>query len=889
MCGIIGIIDKNEDVFGPVVIGLSALQHRGQDSCGIITNDGTEFFIKKELDAVHRGFKKGDANLLKGKIGLGHTRYATQGKLRLEDAQPLSTKTSHKIALAHNGNVTNYFELKEEFLKQGRKLHTSIDSELILRIFAEHYNKHEDFFMAAKKLFEKIRGAYSIIGMIEGKGLFAIRGPHGIRPLVLGKNGDSYAFASETVAFQVIDYKFERDIDPGEAIFISNDLKIHSKKLFQKETAHCMFEWVYFASPNSMIEGRSVYKARLALGKLLSKRLNKAEIDLIVPVPDSGRTSAIKLSEDTGIKYREGLIKNRNVQRTFIMASQKVREEAVKRKLMPIIGILKHKRIAIVDDSIVRGTTSKRIIDSLKKGGVDKVTFVSACPPIKHPCFYGVDMATEKELIASDKSIEGVRKYLGADDLVYATVDDIRNSIRREVCMACLTGEYPEELSEKQKQRLGCQRSTEQTTLDNKINVLIIGGGGREHALALKVSESPRLNKLFAAPGNPGIGEIAECSDIDVGDNTAIVNFAKEKEIGLVIVGPEVPLVNGLADELEKNEIRVFGPNKIAAQFEGSKAFSRKFMKKYGLPTVEFEEFTDFEEAKRYIRRKGAPIVVKADGLAAGKGVFVAQNEEDAINFTKECLEDNKFGSASVVIEECLIGEEASYLVFMDSETSKPMVYSQDHKAIYEGDKGPNTGGMGAYSPAPILDGHEEEMEEKIIKPFLRGIKEEGIDYRGVLYVGLMKTEDGLKILEFNCRFGDPETQVILPRLKNDIIDVMNAVIDRKLGSLNVEWSDKHCVSIVLASEGYPEKYEKGKLITGLDNIRGSQVIHAGTRKDNGDIVTNGGRVLNIVSLGDSLKNAVDTSYSQINEINFEGMYFRKDIAKKELDRQDGN
>ncbi|MBW2996210.1 phosphoribosylamine--glycine ligase [Candidatus Woesearchaeota archaeon] len=419
------------------------------------------------------------------------------------------------------------------------------------------------------------------------------------------------------------------------------------------------------------------------------------------------------------------------------------------------------------------------------------------------------------------------------------------------------------------------------------MNVLIIGGGGREHALALKVSESERLNKLFAIPGNPGIGVVAECADVDIGDNDAVVNFAKENKIELVIVGPEVPLVNGVADELEKNGIRVFGPNKVAAQFEGSKAFARKFMKKYNLPTVEFEEFTDFEEAKRYIRRKGAPIVVKADGLAAGKGVFVASNEEDAINFTKECLENNKFGEASskVVIEGCLVGEEASYLVFMDSKTFKPMVYSQDHKAVYEGDKGPNTGGMGAYSPAPILDGLEEEMEEKIIKPFLNGIKQEGIEYKGVLYVGLMKTKDGLKILEFNCRFGDPETQVILPRLRTDIIKVMNAVIDGKLESINIEWSDEHCVSVVLASGGYPGSYEKGKLITGLDKVDRSQVIHAGTKKDNGKILTNGGRVLNIVCLGKSLKDAVDTAYSKIDYINFDGMYFRRDIAKKELDR----
>ncbi|MBW2978190.1 phosphoribosylamine--glycine ligase [Candidatus Woesearchaeota archaeon] len=887
MCGITAIISRKNEVVDNIAIGLSSLQHRGQDASGIITSEKDKIFVKKELDSVHRVFTREEREELRGKMGVGHTRYATQGKGTLDDAQPIVTKNIPHIALALNGNTINYFDLKEEFSKKGKKLHTTVDTEIILKIFAEQYYKKYDFFEAARKVIQKVRGAYSIIGMISGKGIFAIRDPYGIRPLVIGKKGDSYIFASETVALQVIDYEYVRDVEPGEAVFISEDLKIEDKIIFQNGRAHCMFEWVYFASPNSMIEGRSVYKARLALGSLLSRHITRDIADIICPVPDSGRTAAIKLSEDSKIKYREGLIKDRNVQRTFIMSSQKTREEQVRKKLRPIISILNNKRVVVVDDSIVRGTTSKRIIKTLKKGGVKEVTFVSACPPLRYPCFYGIDFATKKELVASDKSIEDIKKYLEADGLVYATVDDLKNAIRRDVCMACITGDYPEEPSEEQKKKLGGQRMGEQKTLDNNINVLIIGKGGREHALALKVAESRLLDKLFAIPGNPGIAEVAECHDIDIMDNEAIVKFAKENNIGLVIVGPEDPLCNGITDELEKNGIRVFGPNKVAAQFEGSKSFARTFMKKYGLPTVEFEEFADFDEAKKYIQQKGAPIVVKADGLAAGKGVFVAKTEEEAIKFARECLEYNKFGKASskVIVEGCLFGEEASYLVFMDGENFKPMVYSQDHKPIYEGDKGPNTGGMGAYSPAPILDGLEKEMEEKIIKRFIEGIKKEGIEYKGVLYAGLMKTKQGLKLLEFNCRFGDPETQVILPRLDSDILEVMNAVIDKKLGETEVKWSDKHCVSVVLASGGYPGSYEKGKVITGLDMVEGAQVIHAGTKEEKGKILTNGGRVLNIVALGESLKEAVSTAYSKIKEINFDGMYFRRDIAKKELDR----
>lgn len=887
MCGIIGICSKDRDIFAPAIAGLMSLQHRGQDACGIATSDSSEFFIKKELGAVHDAFRENDENLLKGRMGIGHTRYATQGEGTICDAQPLFADTNPRIAVAQNGNVVNYFELKKELEGNGVQFKTSVDCEVLLQLFARHYDNHRNFFAAAREVLEKARGGYSIVGLIAGEGIFAIRDPHGIRPLVLGKNRDSYMFASETVAFQSRGYDFVRDIKPGEAVFISNELEIMNKVVLQKERAHCMFEWVYFASPNSMIEERSVYKARLALGKLLSERIKKDDIDIVIPVPDSGRTCAIKLSEASEIRYREGLIKDRYVPRTFIMSSQDSREKAVKRKLMPIISMLKDNRIAVVDDSIVRGTTSKRIIESLREGGVNEITFVSSCPPLKHSCHYGIDFATEEELVASGKTIEDVRQYLGADRLVYSTVNDIKTAIRRNLCTACLTGEYPEGISKEQKEMMANQRVNNECKGD-KMNVLIIGSGGREHALALKVAESSHLGKLYAIPGNPGIEKVAECHSLDIMDNDAIVDFAKEKGVNLVVIGPEAPLVNGMADELEKNRIKAFGPNKTASQFEGSKAFSRRFMKKYSLPTVEFGEFDDFEKAKEYIMEKGAPIVVKADGLAAGKGVFVAQTAEEAVRFAGECLKDNKFGDASskVVVEECLVGEEASYLVFMDSETFKPMVYSQDHKPVFEGDKGPNTGGMGAYSPAPILDGLEDEMENRIIKPFLAGIKQEGIEYKGVLYVGLMKTKEGLKILEFNCRFGDPETQVILPRLKTDILEVMNAVADKKLGSINVEWHDKHCVTVVLASGGYPGKYEKGKEIAGLDRVEGVQVIHAGTRKEGNNILTNGGRVLNVVALGSSLREAVGTAYSNIGKIGFEGMFFRKDIAKKELDRQ---
>ncbi len=415
------------------------------------------------------------------------------------------------------------------------------------------------------------------------------------------------------------------------------------------------------------------------------------------------------------------------------------------------------------------------------------------------------------------------------------------------------------------------------------MRVLLIGSGGREHSLAIKIWESKHVKKLYAIPGNPGIEQIAECHNVDIMDNYAIVQFAKQKKIDLVVVGPEAPLVNGLIDELEKEGIKAFGPNKKSARFEASKSFSREFMKKYNLPTVDFEEFTNFKKAKDYIVRRAAPIVVKADGLAKGKGVLVAKTVKSAIEFAKECL-NGKFGEPKIIIEDYVSGEEVSLLAFLDSKTFKPMAYSQDHKTILEKDSGLNTGGMGAYSPATILQGFDKQIKNNILDPFLMGIKKEKIVYKGVLYIGLMKSSKGLKILEFNCRFGDPETQVIMPRLKTDIIDVMVATIDGKLKELELVWSKKHCVSVVISSKGYPEKYETGKKITGLLSVK--NVIHAGTIKKGKQIYTNGGRVLNVVALGHSLNMAVEKAYRGVAQIKFEGSYFRRDIAKKELNRQ---
>ncbi|SNR82049.1 phosphoribosylamine--glycine ligase [Desulfurobacterium atlanticum] len=422
------------------------------------------------------------------------------------------------------------------------------------------------------------------------------------------------------------------------------------------------------------------------------------------------------------------------------------------------------------------------------------------------------------------------------------------------------------------------------------MKVLIIGSGGREHALAWKVSKSPKVSKVLAIPGNPGIGRLGECINIPITDIKKIADFAESENIDLTIVGPEAPLVAGIVDEFEKRGLKIFGPSKEAARLEGSKVFSKEMMKEFGVPTADFKVFDNPDEAKEYIKEKGAPIVVKADGLAAGKGVTVAQTVEEAIEAIDRIMVNKIFGEAGnrVVVEECLKGEEASYLVISDGERYIPLAPAQDHKAVFDKDKGPNTGGMGAYSPAPVLSPEiEKEVQKKVIEPMIKGMKERGTPFKGILYAGIMITDDGIKTLEFNVRFGDPEAQVILRRLKNDFVDICFDTINGTLPE-NLNWDERTAICVVLASKGYPGKYEKGKEITGIDEaekIDDVVVFHAGTAIKDGKLVTNGGRVLNVTAMGKDVKEAIKNVYNAVDKIHFDGMHFRKDIGAKALKR----
>ena len=422
------------------------------------------------------------------------------------------------------------------------------------------------------------------------------------------------------------------------------------------------------------------------------------------------------------------------------------------------------------------------------------------------------------------------------------------------------------------------------------MQVLVIGSGGREHALAWKAAQSASVEKVYCVPGNPGIAQIAECVPMDITDNDALVAFALENKIDLTIVGPEVPLANGVVDAFRAKGLAIFGPTQAAAQIEGSKSFAKDLMKKYGIPTAAFEVFTDAEAAKAYIVEQGAPIVIKADGLAAGKGVVVAMTLDEALEAVDMMMCDQAFGSAGcqVVVEEFLTGEEASILTFCDGTTIVPMISSQDHKRAYDNDEGPNTGGMGTYAPAPVVTADVlARVQKEILEPTVAAMKAEEMPYTGCLYAGLMITENGPKVIEFNARFGDPETQVVLPLLDSDMAEVRMACVNGNLADLDIQWKDGAAVCVVMAAGGYPQGYRKGDVISGLDKAAelGATVFHAGTAAKDGNIVTNGGRVLGVTAIGTDIRKAVDNAYEAVRSIHFDDVHYRNDIAYRAIAR----
>lgn len=430
------------------------------------------------------------------------------------------------------------------------------------------------------------------------------------------------------------------------------------------------------------------------------------------------------------------------------------------------------------------------------------------------------------------------------------------------------------------------------------MKILVIGNGGREHALAWKSAQSPQVDEVFVAPGNAGTEREANLTNIDIGVTNipALIDFVKKNHVELTIVGPEAPLVEGIVDRFNEQGLRIFGPTQGAAQLEGSKAFTKDFLARHNIPTAAYENFTEIEPAIAYVKKQGAPIVVKADGLAAGKGVIVAQTEQEAINAIEDMLAGNSFGEAGhrVVVEEFLTGEEASFIVMADGKNILPLATSQDHKARDNGDLGPNTGGMGAYSPAPVVTREiAEKVMQTVIKPTIEGMAAEGNEYSGFLYAGLMISPDGeLKVLEYNCRFGDPETQPIMMRLQSDLVELCQSAVDHKLDTISAQWDSRAAIGIVMAAGGYPASYENGQVIEGLDQVDSdiSKVFHAGTRmgtgETNGQVLTSGGRVLCVVALGDTVTEAHRQVYQKLEKIHFKAAFFRTDIGYRAIDRE---
>ncbi len=423
------------------------------------------------------------------------------------------------------------------------------------------------------------------------------------------------------------------------------------------------------------------------------------------------------------------------------------------------------------------------------------------------------------------------------------------------------------------------------------MQVLVIGGGGREHTLVWKLAQSKSVTKIYAAPGNPGMKDLAECVDLDIADLDGLADWAEKHDIDLTVVGPEAPLVAGIVDVFKARGLTIFGPSAKAAEIEGSKIFSKELMEKYGVPTAFFKVCDNLADARAFVEEKGAPIVIKADGLAAGKGVVVAMTKDEALDALDDMMGHHKFGSAGnrVVIEEFMEGEEASLLAFTDGKTIVPMLAAQDHKRVNDGDQGPNTGGMGAYCPAPVMTAAlKEKTVKEVLRPIVDALAKEGRPYSGCLYAGLMIKGDSVKVVEFNARFGDPETQVVLPLLKSDLAEIMAACAKGTLTPDMVEWSDKAAVCVVMASGGYPASYKKGLPITGLkaaNAMDGVVVFHAGTREEDGKILTNGGRVLGVTAVADDIPSAQQKAYDAVDKILFEGAHFRQDIAWRALRR----
>ncbi len=873
MCGIFGIIGS-PDAAAEIYVGMLHLQHRGQDAAGLMVQDTSspEYGIRSERGKgwVTHLFDGDKLAGMAGSMGIGHTRYPTAGCGEMSEVQPFFVQQPDGIGMGFNGNIINYQQLKKELREEQRiYLRSQSDGEALLHLFAEGYKRKEGaeaIFSAVEHINKKCVGAYSVVGMISNKGVFAFKDPNGIKPLKVGQRQTSkgvvYAFASESIALSIQGFENVRSLEPGEVIFVDANGNYHSRILEQRESAPCSFEWVYFSTVESEFQGKSVYMVRKKLGEELAAKVKKKwpdlKVDVVIPVPDTSRPAAAALANSLGVRYDEGLVKNRYVGRTFIMPHQQVREQALELKLKPIDHVLKGKNVMVVDDSIVRGTTSKRMVKLLRNSGAEKVYLLSTFPPIKHPCYYGIDFTSRGELVAADRDFDEIEKEIGADKLIYMDVEGLEKAIgQSNMCSACLTGKYPTPVDSADS--LSEQRQSHQDQFDKENSiVLVVGNGAREHVITESLAKDSTVYAYMNAR-NPGIAKLAKDTRIGSWDNVDdIVEYAKEIKATLVVVGPELPLSAGVVDALENGGIPCFGPVKELAQLETSKSFTRSLLSKYAInASPAYRVFNSSEGLHEYLLELGE-YVLKPDGLTGGKGVKVKgehfQTEQEAIAYCEEVLA----GHGKIVVEEKLIGEEFSLMSITDGKTVIDMPAVQDHKRAFDGDQGPNTGGMGSYSDAdhslPFLTKEDLDVAHETTVQVLDALKKEtGKEYKGVMYGGFIKTKNGVKLIEYNARFGDPEAMNVLPLLKTSFRLVCQAVVEQRLHELPLQFEQKATVCKYVVPEEYPGKSEQAPIVV---PEMSANVYYAAVDERDGQLVTTGSRAVATVGIAPSLEEA---------------------------------
>jgi len=776
----------------------------------------------------------------------------------------------------------------------GRYLESTCDSEIILHLLAEELSRTKDIVKAVSACMSKFEGAYSVVIQTGEGELIAFRDPLGFRPLCYGRNENYIIFASESVALDMNKIYEINYVKPGELIIVK-DGKIEKNQIVEpKSLAHCMFEYVYFSRADSILDGKGVYDVRVELGRNLA-RTYKIDADVIIPVPDTSRSAVEGISEISGIPVSEGLIKNRYVYRTFIMSNQQSRRDAVASKLNTIKSVIQGKRIILVDDSIVRGTTIKKVVEIIRRAGAKEIHLMITCPPIVSPCFYGIDMSTHKELIAANMSISEIAKEVGVDGLYYQTIENLEKAIglSGNLCTACLTGKYPtptaQMISDEMKGRESKGRYYEMDF--SKPKVLLIGQGAREHAIAVALKRQPLELFSYMASKNPGITRISKKFEIgSLEDFKKIISFAKENKVDFAIVGPEDPLAKGVVDELKAEGIKCIGPPKQVARLESSKSFTRELLEKYEIPgNPKFKVFSDANNLEEYMNEL-KDFVVKPDGLTGGKGVKTfgehLKTIPEAFEYCKEIFAKKE----KVIIEEKLEGEEYTFQCFVDGKNVVPMPLVQDHKRAYDGDQGPNTGGMGSYMCEnhllPFISEEDFRKSLEIMKKTVEAVKQEtGEEYKGVLYGQFMKTREGPKVVEFNVRFGDPEAMNVLTALKSNFVNICKKIIEGNLTEADVVFEKKANVCNYIVPEGYPVAPKKDEQIFVDENSiqnNGNHLFFASVYEKDGGIFTTASRSIAILALADDVFTAQKACFDSLKFIKGK-IFYRTDIGTREL------